>query len=371
VGYITRINGNKGRTDERGRGFELATQLWGVVRAMQGLAITTDTRGAAAPVKDVNGAVQRLIDARQQHEDLSALAKKHQAQDAMMGQHDAVQTIKTQNDAIKGGKLSLRDNPFPEMTRPDLTLASAAGIATTAADSTHQASGSDHSVTAGRDYSGSAGRHYHFVARGTISMFAYQQGMKFYAAHGPVQIQAQAGPMGLAAQGDIEVTSDGKIIITAKDELWLGANGSYIRINGSGIINGSPGPILEKTPHWSKEGADSATEAQQKFFESQAATAFSQQFQLDDTLLESADGSSSPVKYHFMDDDGNNLGAGTIGEDGKTLRLFTKTAKPVWLVADVNNGKTTTLFWQEPFYFESNDWNDANAVVFDYPEHGS
>nr|WP_313067330.1 hypothetical protein [Paraburkholderia sp. LEh10] len=34
--------------------------------------------------------------------------------------------------------------------------------------------------------------------------------------------------------------------------MWIGAGGSYIQINGSGIINASPGPILEKTPSWDK-----------------------------------------------------------------------------------------------------------------------
>ncbi|ALL71288.1 VgrG protein (plasmid) [Paraburkholderia caribensis MBA4] len=39
-------------------------------------------------------------------------------------------------------------------------------------------------------------------------------------------------------------------------EVWIGAGGSYIRINGSGIANASPGPILEKTPSWDVPGAD-------------------------------------------------------------------------------------------------------------------
>ncbi|MFM0109612.1 DUF2345 domain-containing protein, partial [Paraburkholderia rhynchosiae] len=76
------------------------------------------------------------------------------------------------------------DNPSPEMTRADLVLASAAGLATTAADSTHMASVNDHAITAGRDYSLSAGRSYHASVRGSISLFAYQDGMKFYAAKG-------------------------------------------------------------------------------------------------------------------------------------------------------------------------------------------
>ncbi|MDR7009772.1 uncharacterized protein (DUF2345 family), partial [Paraburkholderia strydomiana] len=37
---------------------------------------------------------------------------------------------------------------------------------------------------------------------------------------------------------------------------WLGAGGSYIQINGSGIINGSPGAILERGAAWDVPGPD-------------------------------------------------------------------------------------------------------------------
>ncbi|WP_408292547.1 type VI secretion system Vgr family protein, partial [Paraburkholderia sp. RL17-373-BIF-A] len=53
VGYNTRIDGNKGRKEARGEGWELATDAWGVLRANQGMVISTETRaGATAPVKD-------------------------------------------------------------------------------------------------------------------------------------------------------------------------------------------------------------------------------------------------------------------------------------------------------------------------------
>jgi len=165
--------------------------------------------------------------------------------------------MKTQNDAIRGSAKSY-ENPSPEMTRPDVVVASAAGIALTATDSTHMASVNDHAVTAGRDYSLSAGRSWHVSARGSVSLFAYQDGMRFHAAKGAVQMQAQSGPMSFAALKDLTVSStDGKVIITAAKEVWIGAGGSYIQINGSGIINGSPGPILEKGASWDVPGADS------------------------------------------------------------------------------------------------------------------
>jgi len=139
-------------------------------------------------------------------------------------------------------------------------VASAAGIAMTATDSTHLASENDHAVTAGRDVSYSAGRSYHVSVRGSVSLFSYQLGMNFIAAQGPMVLQAQSGPMSLAALKDLTVSStDGKVIITAAKEVWIGAGGSYIQINSGGITNGSPGPILEKGATWSKLGPVSAS----------------------------------------------------------------------------------------------------------------
>jgi len=219
--------------------------------------VTTETRaGAMAPVKDMDETLLRLTQAREQHEDLAQLARQHRAQDAQASQREATQAIKTQNDAVRGS-VKAHDDPSPEMTRPDLVLASAAGIATSATDSTHQASLNDHAVTVGRDYSLSAGRSYHASVRGSISLFAYQDGMKFYAARGRVEVQAQGDAMALAALKDITISStDGRVVIAAGKEVWIGAGGSYIQINGGGIINGSPGPILEKGASWDAPGPD-------------------------------------------------------------------------------------------------------------------
>ncbi|MFD2000191.1 type VI secretion system tip protein VgrG, partial [Paraburkholderia dipogonis] len=257
AGFNTRIDGNRGRTEARGEGIEIATDAHAVMRANRGLLVTTETRaGATAPVKDMGETVQRLTQARQQHEDLSLLAKQHNAQTPQASQSDAASTIRTQNEAIRGGAQT-PENPSPEMTRPDVVMASAAGIATTAADSTHMASANDHAVTAGRDVSVSLGRSLIASVRGAISLFAWQLGMKLIAAKGRVEIQAQSDQMALAALKDVTISStDGRIVITAATEVWLGAGGSYIQINGSGITNGSPGPILEKGASWDVPGRD-------------------------------------------------------------------------------------------------------------------
>ncbi|ALL68868.1 type vi secretion system vgr family protein [Paraburkholderia caribensis MBA4] len=257
VGYNTRIDGNDGRQDARGEGFELRTDLWGVLRAAMGLLVTTVRRpGAAGKVKEMGETVVRLTQARAQHEDLSRLALQHNAQTLDASQAEAAGTIRAQNDAIRGD--AGNGNDFPELTRPDMVFASAAGIATTATDNTHMASQNDHAVTAGRDVSYSAGRSYHAAATGAVSLFAYQQGMKFIAAKGAWVAQAQSGPMSLAALGDVTISSsNGEVIINAAKRILLVANGSYIELTGSGITNGSPGPILEKGASWNRPGADS------------------------------------------------------------------------------------------------------------------
>ncbi|MFC6973401.1 DUF2345 domain-containing protein, partial [Paraburkholderia dipogonis] len=108
-----------------------------------------------------------------------------------------------------------------------------------------------------RDVSVSLGRSLIASVRGAISLFAWQLGMKLIAAKGRVEIQAQSDQMALAALKDVTISStDGRIVITAATEVWLGAGGSYIQINGSGITNGSPGPILEKGASWDVPGRD-------------------------------------------------------------------------------------------------------------------
>jgi type VI secretion system secreted protein VgrG len=258
VGYNTRIDGNKGRKEARGEGWELATDSWGVARANRGMLVTTETRsGAGAPVKDMGETVQRLTQARELHEDMADVARQHNAQQNGTDQRDAIGEIKAQNSAIRGDAIT-DGNPFPELVRPDMVFASAAGIGMTAAQSTHMASRYDLAVTTGRDVSIASGRSLFAAVRGAVSLFAYQFGMRLIAAKGKVEVQAQSDAMTLTALKDVTITStDGRVVITASKEVWIGAGGSYIQINGSGIINGSPGPILEKGASWDVPGPDS------------------------------------------------------------------------------------------------------------------
>ncbi|VWC59343.1 type VI secretion protein ImpA [Burkholderia lata] len=259
LGYNTRIEGDTGRQQERGVGFEMATEAHGVVRANRGMLVTTEAReGASAPAKDMGETVARLTQASELHEELAQLAQRHNAQEAGVSQRDATQAIKMQTEAIKGGVVDPSEDPFPEMSRPDIVLASASGIGMSAAQGVHIASQGDHAVTAGRDVSVSSGRSLIGSIKGAISLFAAKLGIRLVAAQGKVEIQAQDDVMALAALKDLTVTSlDGKIVLNASKEIWIGVGGSFIRITADGIVNGTTGQIQEKCAKWSKAGADS------------------------------------------------------------------------------------------------------------------
>jgi uncharacterized protein (DUF2345 family) len=235
-----------------------------------------DMRGR---VKDVDAMLFRLGQAHAQHQDLMALAKKNHAQDdttqnpnaqpadpslngavralappdETISQQDATQSIRTQNDAIKGppplkdNGLVQEGNPFPEMdARPDLAIGSAAGIATSAADSTHMASRRDHIVTAGRDMSLSVGRSLLASVARSMSLFAYR-GIKAVAAMGKLELRSLNSQAYLGGKDEVTVASEEKkVVVVAKEKVWTGADGSYISIEGNNVTIATPGEIILK-----------------------------------------------------------------------------------------------------------------------------
>jgi type VI secretion system secreted protein VgrG len=248
-------------------------------------------------VKDATKATERLTAAHRQHTDMAKLAQQAEAQQETFSQDDATQGINAHHKAVQGGKPT-QDNPFPEFTEPNLAFSSAAGIISTATDSTHMASGNDHVVTASRDVSVSAGRSLLATARNAISLFAYRLGIRMIAAMGKVVIQAQKDEALLAALKDLTVSSsEGRVVITAGKEVWVGANGSYLCLNNGGITLGTPGQILNKSASWEKDGPDS-----QKVMLAMPTVGDTQNFievqhHYDD--LESVKG--APYKLHFSD----------------------------------------------------------------------
>uniref|UniRef100_UPI001300BBAD DUF2345 domain-containing protein n=1 Tax=Photorhabdus sp. CRCIA-P01 TaxID=2019570 RepID=UPI001300BBAD len=96
------------------------------------------------------------------------------------------------------------------------------------------------------------------AAGGMISLFAEKLGIKLFASKGRVEIQAQGDAMGLEALKDITVSShEGKVIISAKEEILLACGGGYIRIGKGQVESGAPDHIIQRGAVWQKFGGQS------------------------------------------------------------------------------------------------------------------
>jgi type VI secretion system secreted protein VgrG len=248
LGHITRIEDNAGRKDPRGEGFELRTDGHGVVRAADGLLITTEARGnASGHIKAMDETLARLTGSRGQHESLSMAAQQAEAHSA--GDQDVVtRVLKAQNDAIKGSGEGPSGDPtegrFPELAEPHLMLASPAGIQSTTAQSTHMASGEHHALTSGGHTSVSAGKSFLVSVKQAIRMFSYKAGIRLVAAGANIEFKALQQSIHLLAKLDITHAAN-RITITAKEELVVNGGGSFSRWNAQGIQHGTPGRWVE------------------------------------------------------------------------------------------------------------------------------
>ncbi|MES2739398.1 MAG: type VI secretion system Vgr family protein [Pseudomonadota bacterium] len=235
LGYITRIENNAGRTDGRGQGFELRSDGVGVLRAAQGLLISTQPRPRAhGHITDMDETVQRLAQAGSTHDSLAKLAQQHQAQELESDQSVVAQAIKLQHDAIKGG--ASEEGAFPELSEPHMVLASPSGIETTSAGSTHIASAEHIAMSAGRHLSIAAGKSLFASVAHKFSLFVHQLGIKLIAASGNVQIQAQNDALELLAKKVVEIISTTDwITLRAKKGVRINAGGSELEISAEGI----------------------------------------------------------------------------------------------------------------------------------------
>jgi type VI secretion system secreted protein VgrG len=243
LGYITRIENNRGRMDARGEGWEIATNAWGVARAGKGMLITTEARpNATSQVKDMDETIQRLASAQQNQKDHADVAEKNRAQESGQQSRVAV-SVKAQNDAVRGDGASSAKRSFPELSEPHLILASAAGIATTTAQSTHIASEVDTAITTGKSVAIAAGDGFFASVVTTLRLFVQRAGMKLTAMAGDIDVQTLSDSINLLAKLNITQTGN-RIVINAKEDIVINGGGSYVKFSKAGIEHGTTGTFV-------------------------------------------------------------------------------------------------------------------------------
>ena len=262
LGYLIEQSDNT-RGSFLGNGFDLKSGAHGAVRAEQGLYLSTQP--AAAQPLNVTAATEPLAGAEAVFETVSKASEANHAESLQDGQvalksfTDATQ--RTVAGASSGGRTAGggtgNANGF---SKPVMLLSSPEGIAVSTQQSVHVTANQHTNMVAGKNVHLAAGKSLLVSVLDKVSLFAQNLGIKIFAAKGSVDIQAQSGTASFVGLQDVKIESaDGRLILTAAKEVWIGAGGSYISIKGGLIENVTTGQILEKCGNWDKPSGGSGT----------------------------------------------------------------------------------------------------------------
>lgn len=235
---------------QRGEGFELRTDSWGAIRAQKGLFISADGQAKAqGQVLEMQAALSQLQQARSLAEALRSAAEAARAELA------DVQTQK-----------ALLSEALTDLKKAALLVSAPEGIAQVTGKSLQQSAGDNIISTSGGHTDFSALKRFTVAAGERVSLYAQKLGIKMFAGKGKVEIQSQGDEMTLDALKDIRISSsEGRLVISAKQEIILTSGGGYIRIADGTVECAAPDKIIERGAVWQKFGGQSLSQAAQKW----------------------------------------------------------------------------------------------------------
>lgn len=216
----------------RGEGAELRTDDWVAVRGGKGVFITSDRQSDASDrMLEMKNAAAQMVQA------LSV-------SDALANAADIAQAWPADSDTAKALNTALNN-----LTQPGIVLNAPEHISISSPKSVRLSSGSESvGLVAGGNTDISVMKKFTAVAGEAISLLALKLGIRLFAAKGKVEIQAQDDGIDTVAKKDITITSvEGKVLVTAADELVLNCGGAYIKLSGGNVEIGCPKNILLKS----------------------------------------------------------------------------------------------------------------------------
>ncbi|MGJ9416852.1 type VI secretion system Vgr family protein [Massilia sp. CMS3.1] len=237
LGYLVSQHGNK-RNSFYGSGFALSTDDFGAIVTHKGLYLSTHGRpGPQGAQLDAIEATTQLKAGASLTKNLSDSASKAGAE-TLAGQDGLNDFIDATRESYDGNGRG-NANRFKE---PILLAASPAGIGLASAKGTHVHAGAEVTLSSGSDTNIAAGKSLLASVAEKISLFACNAGIKLFAAKGKVEVQAQSSDLDLIAEKVVRLLSTtSRIEIHAKEEVMISSGGSFVKINASGITNGTSG----------------------------------------------------------------------------------------------------------------------------------
>ncbi|WP_061149153.1 type VI secretion system Vgr family protein [Caballeronia arvi] len=231
--------------EPRGFGYELRSDMKGVVRAGDGLLLTAEAQvKATGKTIDMTRAEQVLNVTEQQAQGL--------AQAASLAKADSPD-LRAEIEWLKSELAGLK--------KPVVAVSAPAGVAIATPDRVMIAANKDITNTASGRFSVNAMKGIALAASEAVSIFAHKLGVKLFAARGPVRIQAQSDVMELVAEKNMQLCSvNGTLTANASNGVVLSGGGSaYIKIQGDNVEIGGTGRLILKIIDIKKDGPGALT----------------------------------------------------------------------------------------------------------------
>ncbi|MBT9568219.1 MAG: type VI secretion system Vgr family protein [Thiobacillus sp.] len=324
----------------RGTGFELKTDGWGVVRAAQGLFLTTSARpgqGQHVPSTQMDS-IEAIAQLKQAGELAAQLSQGAAAHSIAAHNHqpwtdytDSLDQTYTENvnsqSPLKhqpGGRQE--GDPVERFNQPAVHLdAPAPAILTTPASSLSYAA-QTHASVVQHDLHHSARATHSSVAGGTLSFYTDQardggEALQIKAGNGPVSLQAHTDALRIDADQTLKILSvNDAIHITAQDRIVLTA-GTFKAISGG--QDNAPGQGDQSLVPRLPKGETVKTDL------------YDQQFHL---IYPGTDIPISDQPYRLIGEDGGLYAEGVTDSNGFTERVYT--TKPMVLSVEVLESNT-------------------------------
>ncbi len=286
LGHLIQHSGHGGEGHARrgqwlGSGFYGATDGWAVVRAAQGLLLTTSSRPAqgasvTSTQMDAAEAVAQLRAARQLGEALSQSARQQGAQGLtshdgdQAWQHHAEQMdpqAQARYEGSVGGQQAKKaqgrtlTDPVERFAKPLLHLDTPVSASFVTPTSIHLFSGQDTSLSAQGDVHSTSAHSFSAVSGQTTSLYTHSGGIKAITANAGLSLRAHTDAQQIWSEKDLTVQSTtDEIRIQASKSITLTAGQSQIVIESGNITFTCPGTWTVKgaSHDWSGGGSRAA-----------------------------------------------------------------------------------------------------------------
>ncbi|HEY8099340.1 MAG TPA: type VI secretion system tip protein TssI/VgrG [Burkholderiaceae bacterium] len=381
LGHIRRQTDNE-RQQSHGHGAELSTDAYGALRAGKGILLSADLRANASGAQmDASEARTQLKQALSLQQTMAESAIKHNAftgKSLEKDQHSSPEKVLAKSiDSLAQTEEGIGTaegggaGTVAVFSRPDIVMSAPGGTSVLTPQDMH-AVASAITITGGQDVSHTVGANYAIATKIGISLFTYgdakakrsDKGIKMHAACGKVDLQAQSGELKAAADKDVNISSNAKVVASAKEHVLLTASGAYIKIEGGNISIHAPGSVQLKAGQKDLGGPASQTYAMPSLPKEtlQIATVpnkpvYSQKFDLSHLALNDELGfTSENLPYRVYDADGKYLDFGNTNQDGITDHILTN--EETKLVVLIGDGE-----WYIEEYLEDNHETAAGESV--------